>query len=119
VLIADEKSYVRSALRFLLEQETSTTVISEASNHAELVTALETGCPNTVLLDWELPGCNITETVRSLRTKCSRLTIIAMSSRPEARRSSLNAGADGFINKGCSPEETVAAIKNITEREKL
>ena len=111
ILLADDQPNVRSALRLLLEQEAGLTVVAEAENSKELISRLEADCPDLVLLDWELPGGKGAQLIPALRAKCSELVIIALSSRPEARRPALNAGADSFVSKGSPPQEVIAAVK--------
>jgi DNA-binding NarL/FixJ family response regulator len=39
--------------------------------------------------------------------------VIALSSRPELRQATLDAGADGFVSKGDPPEELLIAINEV------
>ncbi len=111
ILLADDEPNVRSALRLLLEQEAGLTVVAEVENSKGLVSQLEADCPDLLLLDWELPGGKGGELIPALREKCPELVIIALSSRPEARRAALNAGAESFVSKGSPPQEVIAAVK--------
>jgi DNA-binding NarL/FixJ family response regulator len=64
-----------------------------------------------VLLDWELPGLQAANSLLpALRALCPRLSVIALSGKPEARRAALAAGADGFVSKGDPPERLMAAV---------
>ena len=112
VLLADDQPEVRSALRLLLEQDPSLTVVGEAAEADDLLAQVGADCPDLLLLDWELPGGTVAELVTELRAQCPELVIIALSSRPEARRADLKVGADGFISKGSPPQEVIAAVKN-------
>jgi len=51
VLLADDQSKVRSALRLLLEQEPELNVVGEATKADELLAQVGTVCPDIVLLD--------------------------------------------------------------------
>ncbi len=110
VLLADDQAKVRSAMRLVLEQDAEVTVLGEAVDATSLLDGVGIVCPDLVLLDWELPGRDIEDVVSSLREKCSRVSIIALSGQPEARREALEAGADGFVSKGDPPERLVEAI---------
>ena len=109
ILLADDQPSVRSALRLLLEQEQELTVVAEVSNSDELLAQIEAGCHDLVLLDWELPGKKSEELVAAVKAICPGLFIIALSSRPEARRAALKGGADDFVSKGSSSQEVLAA----------
>jgi DNA-binding NarL/FixJ family response regulator len=103
VLLADDQSKVRAALRLLLEEGPRLSVIGEAAEAEDLLGQVEATHLDLVLSDWELPG---------LRTLCPRLKIIALSGRPEARQAALTAGADAFVSKGDPPERLLAAVND-------
>lgn len=111
ILLADDYQYVRSALQLLLEQEEGLSVISGVGNSEELWETVKESCPDLLLIDWELPGNTGENMVKEIRENCSRLIIIVLSSRPEVRKTALNAGADGFISKGSSPREVIMAVR--------
>jgi len=110
ILLADDQSNIRSALRLLLEQEDNLTVADEVSNSKELIATVARRCPDLILLDWELPGSKSEELVPALREKCPELVIVALSSRPEARREALDSGADGFVSKGSPPQQVIDVV---------
>jgi DNA-binding NarL/FixJ family response regulator len=124
VLLADDQSQVRSALRLLLEQEPELSIVGEVATAGELLTQIEETCPDVVLLDWELPGLRTAEPsissgqslLSALRTFCPHLLVIALSGRPEACQAALAAGADAFVSKGDPPERLLAAVDNCCQR---
>jgi DNA-binding NarL/FixJ family response regulator len=119
VLIADDQAQVRSALRLLLEQASTVAVAGEAGNAQELLTQVQVGHPDLVLLDWELPcaingeqGPQSPQALLSLlRQIHPALQVIALSGRPEAPPAALEAGADVFVSKGDPPERVLQAIQ--------
>ncbi len=109
ILLADNQAEVRSALRFLLEQEPGMCVIGEAAE-AEALLAQEAAIqPDLVLLDWELPGSRPAYLLAALRIR-RRTIVIALSGRLEARQEALNAGVDAFVSKGEPPERLLATL---------
>jgi len=110
VLLADDQAKVRSAIRLLLEQDDDKEVLGEAVDATGLLDWVKVVCPDLVLLDWELPGGGGEELLDAIRANCSRVTIVALSGRPEARQAALDAGADGFVSKGDPPERLLEAI---------
>lgn len=109
VLLADDQSKVRSALRLLLEHQADIDVLGEAVNATGLLDWARATHPDLVLLDWELPGFGRDE-LDTLRSLCPSLTVIALSGQPEARQAALEAGADGFVSKGDPPERLLEAV---------
>ncbi len=117
VLLADDQSKVRSALRLLLEQEPELSVVDEATDADELLAQAGTAYPDIVLLDWELPGTPRHDLLSALRARCPHLKVIALSGRPEARGAALTAGADAFVSKGDPPERLLAAVNDCCHRQ--
>jgi DNA-binding NarL/FixJ family response regulator len=117
VLLADDQSKVRSALRLLLEQEPGIQVLGEAVDTTGLLDWVKEACPDLVLLDWELPGLGVDRLLPTLRELCPGLAVIALSGRPEARRAALDAGADAFVSKGDPPEQLLAAVNDCCHRQ--
>lgn len=111
VLLADDQPHVRFALRVLLERQPGVVVVGEAIDTIDLLAQVEANHPDLVLLGWELPGLATEGALSSLRLICPELLVIALSSRSEARRAALSAGADAFVSKGDPPERLLGAIE--------
>ena len=110
VLIADDESNVRYALRSLLEERQEYRVVTEALDAEKLLAQTQAVCPDLVLLDWELPGLAAGDMLVALRELCPNLWIIVLSGRPEERVAALAAGADAFVSKMDYPEQLLAVI---------
>lgn len=104
ILLADDQAKVRFALRVLLEKQPGVEVVGEATDASVLADLMKKVCPDLVLLGWELPGEIRADLIRHLHEICPQAVIVALSSRLEARRTALEAGADGFLCKCDSPE---------------
>lgn len=120
VLLADDQSDVRRALRLLLEQEPDLSIVGEADQIGNLLSELQTTLADLVLLDWELPHADATNALRSdghlmatLRAIRPELLIIALSGLPEARELALAAGVDGFISKGEPPDRLLTTLREV------
>ncbi|MGE5550384.1 MAG: response regulator transcription factor [Bacteroidota bacterium] len=111
ILLADDRAEIRSGLRLLLEEEPDVVVVGEVAEPAGLLGQVQSASPDLVLLDWELPSPRISELVAALRSLRPGLRIIALSGRPEARKTALAAGVDAFVSKGDQPELLLAAIR--------
>ncbi len=112
ILLADDQTRVRFALRVLLERQTNFQIVGEAIDAQDLMLLASTTDCNLILLDWELPGLPPACLVSMLRKTRPHVYVIALSGRPEARRASMEAGADAFVSKTDPPERLLAAINN-------
>jgi len=116
ILLADDQVQVRSALRLLLEQYPDLSVIGEAGEATGLISQVQMGCTDLVLLDWELPGLPMGDLLARLRQLCPDLMVIALSGRGEAHRSALAVGADAFVSKGEPPEQLLSAVHSFLHK---
>ena len=109
ILLADNQSAVRSALRLLLEQEVGMSIVGEAAEAVALLAQAEAAQPDLVLLDWGLPSMLPRDLLLVLRDRCRHTIVVALSGRPEARQDAQDAGVDAFASKG-EPAEHLLAI---------
>lgn len=116
LLLADDRSKVRSALRLLLEQEPELEIVGETADADSLLQAVETKKPDLVLLDWELPGLPAETLLRLIHCLHSPIQVIALSGRPEARRAAQLSGIDAFVSKGDPPERILSALNKVRNR---
>ena len=112
ILIADDESNARYALRALVEEQPQWEVVADAADAGELLAQARATCPDLVLLDWELPEWSGAALLDALHGACPGAYVIALSGRPEARQSALAAGADAFVSKVDPPERLLAAIES-------
>ncbi len=132
ILIADDQVTVRSAIRRVLDEEPDLTVVAEAANLGELISASYRQQPDLILLDWELSGFPTTVmslpredpkrrhseqrrnvVILELHKLPSHPFVIVLSTSPEAREASLAGRADAFILKGASPDELLDTIHHL------
>jgi two-component system NarL family response regulator len=115
VLIVDDHPVVREGLRALLGTQSDMTVVGEAATGKEALVRLKEDSPDIVLLDLMLPDANGPSVVEALLKERSMVKIILVSSfaRDEDVRSTLEAGAKGYLLKGAPKEEIFAAIRRV------
>jgi DNA-binding NarL/FixJ family response regulator len=97
-------------MRVLLERQPGLKVTGEAVDAEGLLSQIRTSCPDVVLLDWELPGLEVSELISALRAVCPGVLVVALSGRPEARQLAQELGVDAFVSKVDPPERLLAAI---------
>lgn len=117
ILLADDQPALRSAVRFLLEQEPDLSIVGEVGDVAGLMERVAALHPDLLLLDWELPGLNAVRSARHvinfLYAECPDLHIIVLSGRPEVGLLALAVGADSFVSKADPPERLLAALRRV------
>lgn len=112
ILLADDQTKVRFALRVLLERQPGFEVVGEAVDAKGLLAQAEAGCPEVVLLDWELPGLEAGESLASLRKICPDAVVIALSGQLDVRQAAVAAGANAFVCKCDPPQKLLRTIEN-------
>jgi DNA-binding NarL/FixJ family response regulator len=113
ILIADAQPRVRFGLRVLLEQQPGWRIAGEAIDVQALLEAVRCGCPDLVLLDWELPGMPAQQLLTVIRQACPNLWVVFMSGKDELRQDALHAGADIFAYKADPPEKLLELIRGL------
>jgi DNA-binding NarL/FixJ family response regulator len=97
VLIADERSSVRAALRAVLERDPQCEGIDEASDAGGALAALGFGA-NVVLLEWGLRGLPAEMFLRIARARRPGIVVVVLGRYAEARPAALAAGADYYVD---------------------
>ena len=111
ILIVDNEPQVRSALRLLLEHEPGLTVVGEADSIANLLVQAGAILPDLVILDWQLPGLDLSEVIPYLRALRPGLLIVALDCLPENGQTATQ-WADKVVSKLDPPERILAALGN-------
>lgn len=114
VALVDDHRLVRDGVRQILEHEPDLTVVGEASDSAAAAALVERVRPDVVLLDVEIPGDEVTKTVRRLRviSPATKILILSMYDGPYLLRRLLAAGIRGYLLKTVGREELVSAVRS-------
>ena len=113
VVVAVERADVRSALCLLLTHELDMHVIGEAADGPAMRATLQASCPDLLLVDWGMLDGEPEATVRSLRSRCTDLLVVALSGKGEGSRHARDAGLDGLITTASSASQVAAAIRSL------
>jgi DNA-binding NarL/FixJ family response regulator len=123
VLIADDQSLMRTALRSCLEGEADIEVAGEASDGLEAVELAETLQPDVVLMDIRMPHLDGVEATRRLAGRLTpspaKVLVVTTFSLDEYVFEALRAGASGFLLKDATAEEVVHAVRVIAAGDAL
>jgi DNA-binding NarL/FixJ family response regulator len=117
VLVADDQSLMRSALRTCLDNEPDIRVVGEASDGAECVRQAARLRPDVVVMDVRMPIMDGIEATRRLcaQPAAPRVLVMTTFDLDEYIIGALRAGASGFLVKDSAPEELVQAVRLIAD----
>ena len=116
-LIEDERS-IRELLKTLLELEGFEVVAFEQNDENTLLTAVETECPDLVILDVHLRFTSGLELLSQIRqnNKLQNLLVV-MSSGMDYSHRCVQSGANAFIMKPYMPDDLIAIIREQIARQ--
>lgn len=115
VLLVDDHELVRIGIKRLLQDVTGIKVVGEASTGEEAIRLTRELIPDVVLMDVQMPGIGGLEATRKMIRHNPDLKILALTvcdDEPYPSRL-LQAGAAGYITKGCDPDEMIRAIRTV------
>jgi two-component system, NarL family, response regulator NreC len=115
VLIADDHTILRAALKLLIGAEPDIEVVGEAADGPETVSRARDLDSDVVLLDLAMPGAIGTAIIERLVRLVPRPRILVLTGRddPASLRSALQAGASGYIVKSATAVELLTAIRAV------
>lgn len=115
IIIADDHAVVRTGLKQIIESDPNLKVMGEASSGFELIEKIQEGNYDVVLLDISMPGKDGLETLKEIKKIKPKLPVLIFTVYPEDQYAVrlLKAGASGYLNKECEPEELIEAIHRV------
>lgn len=113
VLLAAPNPQFRWALRTVLGEEPTLTVIGEVSTGGSLVSQAGNLRPDLILVDWDLLENPHAGALAALRGFNAQRGILVISEQPESREAALLAGADAFLCKCDPPDQFLATLREL------
>jgi DNA-binding NarL/FixJ family response regulator len=115
ILLVDDHTLVREGLREILETQSDLRVVGEAKDSDTTMALVDETKPDIVLLDVEIPGADVTTTVKEIKNRSprSRVIILSMYEGPQLVQALLTAGIRGYLLKSVHWQELVVAIRAI------
>lgn len=113
--MVDDHDLVRIGIKRLLQDISGIKVIGEASTGEDAIRIAKELIPDVVLMDVQMPGIGGLEATRKMIRHNPDIKILALTvcdDEPYPSRL-LQAGAAGYITKGCDAEEMIRAIRTI------
>lgn len=113
MIVVDDESLVRAALRVFFESSLGFEVVGEASNGADAIALVRAVRPDVVLMDVQMPTMDGIEATRRLTREFPGIKIVALTTFSTERVvvPMLSAGASGFLVKDTSPEHILDAAR--------
>ena len=117
VLLVEDHELYRMGLSMLLGKAEDINLVAEASDGLEGVKKAREFSPQVILMDIGLPNMDGIEATQRIKEFLPETKILIFTSRDSENDifESFKAGADGYIMKGASPEQTITAIKAVFE----
>lgn len=122
VLIADDEPVICQGLAAILTPEPDITVVGQARDGAEAVSAVREHQPDVVLMDVRMPRVDGIEATRVITTRwpaTARVLVLTTFSDDDYVIGALRCGASGFLLKRASAEELTGAIRTVRAGESL
>jgi DNA-binding NarL/FixJ family response regulator len=115
VLLVDDHTLLRQALRVMLDGQDTLEIVGEATNGRDAVDAAERLRPDVVLMDMVMPGLNGIEATRQIvrHTPGARVLILTAYLEDDRLLESLRAGASGYVVKRSDLDELLLAIQSV------
>src|ERR687887_877965 len=113
VLIVDDHSLIRRAVRALLSHEADIEVVGEADSGEKVLPLVGQTGPDAVLLDVRRPGMDGLTVLERLREKYPSVAVVMLSGidDPALVRAALERGASAFVLKHIDPRDLGSALR--------
>lgn len=117
ILIVDDHMIIRRGLRQILAESPHIASIAEAEDGPAALRVMRSEPIDAVLLDIALGERDGLDVLGTLRAEFPQAGVIMLSVYPESQFAlrAIRSGANGYLNKGCEPEELLAALRRAAE----
>jgi len=113
VVLADDHTVVRNALKMLLDAEDDLDVVAEAGTASEAVRYCMGHKPGVLVLDLNMPGEPGLDAIPKVREASpeTSIVVLTMQDDPAFAREAMQAGVLGYVLKEAADDELVNAIR--------
>ena len=120
ILIADDHATVRQGLTTILEKNREMKIVASCTNGADALNWLRKNDCDIALIDISMPGINGIDLLKHLRNEKPKLPVLVLSAYPEDQYAVrlIKAGAVGYLNKECAPDEILGAVRCVLDGKK-
>jgi DNA-binding NarL/FixJ family response regulator len=113
ILLADDHALVRRGVRLILDSEPDLTVVAEAGDGAEAITAAQRQPVDLAILDVAMPRMTGLQAARELSALLPELRILMLSMYDDVQYlfQALRSGASGYVLKSVADRDLVEACR--------
>ncbi|MBI2460276.1 MAG: response regulator transcription factor [Candidatus Rokubacteria bacterium] len=113
IVLADDHTLIRQALRGLLEAEPDLRIVGEAADGLEAVRLVERLQPNVLVVDILMPGLNGLDVTRQVRQESpsTQVVVLSMHATEAYVLEALRHGATGYVLKDSTSAELIQAVR--------
>ena len=114
IVLADDHTVVRKALRVLLEEEPGFEVVAEADEADAAIRYLRGHKPDVLILDLNMPGRPSLEAIPDMQEASpeTKIVVLTMQKEPAFARQALQLGVLGYVLKEAADDELVQAVRS-------
>ena len=115
VLIVDDHPMMRLGVAAIVSDQPDMAVVAQAGTGEQAVDLFRQHKPHVTLMDLRLPGMSGVEAIRAIRRESPRARFVVLTTYEgdEDVHQALEAGAQGYLVKGMSPETLVDALRRV------
>lgn len=112
ILFADDHNVLRQGLKLILESSGEMKVVASYANGIDAINWLRRNGCDVALIDIAMPGMSGIDLLKQIRKEKPKLPVLILSAYPESQYAVrlIKAGAAGYLNKECAPDEVVSAV---------
>lgn len=119
VFIVDDQELIRRALSSVLSSDDQLSVTGSFGSAEEALEGFASKAPSVLLTDLEMPGIGGLELIRIVGEKFPETKVLALTTfeTSENMKAAMKNGANGFLSKGSTALDIVAAVKLVSAGE--
>ena len=115
LVLVDDHDIVRTGISYIIEKEADIEIVGEAGDGEKGLHLIRELKPDVVLMDVNMPNLGGVEATRRIHGSMPDVKVIILTVHSEAPFPTrlLDAGAMGYLTKGCAAEDLLAAIRSV------
>ncbi|MCB1582639.1 MAG: response regulator [Marinicella sp.] len=115
VMLVDDHDIVRTGIRMVIEKMSGIKIVGESRDGYEALEKVKELKPDVILMDVNMPRMSGLEATRRITEldKYVRIIILTIHAENPYPKQMLDAGANGYLTKGCAAQELEDAIKKV------
>jgi two-component system, NarL family, invasion response regulator UvrY len=112
ILIVDDHALIRRGMKYIISSNFTGCSIDEAEDGKELMVRLKSMLYTHMILDLQLPDCNVINIFETIRSNYPNLSILIYTMSPESifGKRMLQMGAKGYLSKETGVKELLKAL---------